>query len=249
MANDILAAKPKWRPTTVGKLVGGAFGFSLAVALSMRAAWIQLLIAFSPIITPIPFLSIFVILVVCGAGLGTVLAKANFVPPLRPITSIAMSILVAASPSAVGFIEVWSRGAPFAFPDNVQVIHRKIEPWGDQLFYLQSSTAVPELHDRLVLAAKQGGWTCEFCQYQPSTGTGHANFRSKDERLGGPGGNLSFEVWPGDMALYETKPSNLAQVRIGYRKRTWGIEYTNIVLLILLAAGMIHYSENRERGV
>lgn len=232
-------------PVTVGKTVGGAFGLSIGILLAMRTTWMYFLIAFSPIITPIPFLFVSFILIALGAIVGVGLAKAGFVPALRRMWALGLAIVVAVGPLVVGFGEVWLRGAPFSLPSSTEISRWVRTPWGTQLLYLESPEPVAALQHQLVANAKEAGWVCDFCQYQPSTGTGHASFESTDARPGGPGGTAGFEIWPGERSFYGTETSELTQIRISNQERSWSIEWTMLGLAVALGIGMALYSKGR----
>lgn len=238
--------KKRYAPAKVGKVIGGAFALGLAILLSFRATWIYFLIAFSPVITPLPILLVFAGIIAIGAAVGSALARAGFVPPLHRFTALAIGFIVAFAPLATGFAEVVLRGPPVSLPSDVKPLNWYRAPWGDQLLYLESDLDVPMLHARLVESAKDAGWNCRYCKYQPSTGTGHANLVKSGSSAGQSGGKLGFEIWPGEMALYGTAPSPLTQVRMFHQQRTWSIEWASLVIFAVLVLGMIHSSRHQR---
>lgn len=209
----------------------------------MRATWVLLLIAFSPIISLLPIAALFALAIGVGAALGTALARAEGVPSLPAVSTLLLALMVAIGPVVAGMIEVGLRSAPFPLPADVRTVTWDKDPMGGQTLRLESTLSVPDLNDRLVEAAKNSGWVCRYCQYQPSTRTGHAAFDSRDRRLGGPGGTLRFEIWPGDMALYDSAPSDLTQAVIWNRRRSWSVEWAVLAIAVFLLLAIISVAE------
>lgn len=229
---------PKWS----GIAIGGAVGVTLLTLLAFRALWVAYLLSFSIFFGLTPLTTFFILLAIAffvGGAMGARVAEFVHIRPLATFPTIVFALLIAVGPSAAGYAEVVLRGPPFPLPQSVETAHWQRYPWGDQLLQLESEEPTPVLHDQLVEAAMQVGWICEYCQYQASTKTAHAKLTRSSKRLGGSEAQLTFEIWPGEMAFYEIPSSSMTQVRMGHQRRARSVEWTSLVLVTAAMAATV----------
>lgn len=215
-------------PKTIGLVVGFALGIALSIILLFRLG------GFFLFLLPIGLAPL-----ALGPAIGSILARAGLVPSLRPVSTIVVALIVATVPLIAGFIEIRLRENPIPIPAGARTIQWTKYPWGERVLRFESPEEVPALHDRLVRSATEVGWNCHNCFYQPSTQTGHARFTVADAEKGGPQGYLGFELWPGEKALYGSKPSDLTQVRVFHDLPTRAPERAVLGVSALLLVGLL----------
>ena len=223
----------------VGIVTGFAFGIAVSTIVIFELGAFVLL-GILPLLGLAPL--------VLGPAIGALLAKIGAVPNIRSAPMVLAAFIIASAPVMAGLIEVRQRELPFPIPSGSEVIQWKLHASGERIAIIESAEEVPDFFNRMVKSAIEAGWRCQTCKYQSSTGTGHAHFEVRSVATGIIGGRMGFEVWPGDMALYGTVPSELTMARVYHQQRTQSPGYAVLVLTFLLLATVFRQvSKERAR--
>ena len=222
-----------------GIVTGLAFGVAVSTVLAFESGAL-ILLGGLPLLGLLPL--------VLGPAIGAILAKVGAVPYLRLAPMCFLALAIASLPFVAGAVETRLRTDPFKAPSGAEVIRLTQLPWGERTMILGSAEEVPVFFDQLVNSATEAGWICRRCEYQPSTGTGHAHFWFREPKAGSTSGQMGFEVWPGQRALYGTSPSELTLARIFHNQVTLGPRYSLLVLTLVLLATSVarpHFKRSR----
>lgn len=248
MGQSNLTPNNRWPPSTVGSVIGVAFCITLAVFFVLRdygaglmfvflvglSGWVSLIIPLS-------------VVMVVGTVIGSLLAKIGCVPSVSRKATLALALIIATAPFAAGYTETFLRKVPIQIPDSMETVQSKFGLEGSKTWYFESSTLVPALHEELVRTAKEAGWHCRYCQYQPSTNSARSELRPRIMQGNQARGKLVIVIWPAGKKDPSEEyggfsVSDLNQIKINHRQVSNSIELVIILEFFFLLGAMLYVS-------